>query len=40
MTEKPYTHLSPNYVAETIRAALSALGIVDNPNVARLKALP
>ena len=40
MTEKHYAHLSPNYVAETVRAALPALGIVDNTNVARLKALP
>jgi integrase len=40
MTEKHYAHLSPNYVAETVRAALPALGIVDSSNVARLKALP
>jgi len=40
MTEKHYAHLSPNYVAETVRAALPALGIVDNTNVARLKAFP
>jgi hypothetical protein len=37
MTEKHYAHLSPNYVAETIRAALPALGIVDQTNVAPLK---
>ena len=30
MTEKHYAHLSPNYVAETVRAALPALGILDN----------
>jgi integrase len=29
MTERHYAHLSPNYVAETVRAALPALGIVD-----------
>lgn len=37
MTEHHYAHLSPNYVAETVRAALPALGIVDKPNVAPLK---
>ena len=37
MTEKHYAHLSPNYVAETVRAALPALGILDNTNVAPLK---
>jgi integrase len=37
MTEKHYAHLSPNYVAETVRAALPALGIVDQTNVAPLK---
>ena len=37
MTERHYAHLSPNYVAETVRAALPALGIVDKPNVAALK---
>ena len=30
MTEKHYAHLSPNYVAETVRAAPPALGILDN----------
>jgi hypothetical protein len=39
MTEKHYAHLSPNYVAETVRAALPALGILDNTNVAPLKRL-
>ncbi len=29
MTERHYAHLSPNYVADTDRAALPALGIVD-----------
>lgn len=37
MTEKHYAHLAPNYVAETVRAALPALGIVDKPNVAPIK---
>lgn len=36
MTEKHYAHLSPNYVAETVRAALPALGIVDKSNVASI----
>jgi integrase len=33
MTERHYAHLSPNYVAETVRAALPALGIVERSNV-------
>jgi integrase len=37
MTEKHYAHLAPNYVAETVRAALPALGIVETSNVERLK---
>ena len=37
MTERHYAHLSPNYVAETVRAALPALGIVDKSNVSALK---
>jgi integrase len=37
MTERHYAHLSPSYVADTVRAALPALGIVDKPNVAPLK---
>jgi integrase len=36
MTEKHYAHLSPNYVAATVRAALPALGIVERSNVAAL----
>jgi integrase len=36
MTEKHYAHLSPNYVAETVRAALPALGIVERSTVAAL----
>ena len=39
MTEKHYAHLSPNYVAETVRAALPALGILGSTNVAPLKRL-
>jgi integrase len=38
MTEKHYAHLSPNYVADTIRAALPALGNVEKTNVAALAA--
>jgi integrase len=38
MTEKHYAHLSPNYIAETVRAALPSLGIVDKTNVATLAA--
>ena len=37
MTERHYAHLSPNYVAETVRAALPALGIVEESNVAPLQ---
>jgi len=37
MTERHYAHLSPNYVAETVRAALPALGIVEEPNIAPMK---
>jgi hypothetical protein len=38
MIEKHYAHLSPNYVAETVRAALPSLGIMDKTNVATLAA--
>jgi integrase len=37
MTERHYAHLAPSYVADTIRAALPALGIVDKSNVSALK---
>ena len=37
MTERHYAHLSPSYVAEMIRAALPALGIVDRSSVTALK---
>jgi integrase len=36
MTERHYAHLSPSYVADTVRAALPALGIVDKSNIAAL----
>lgn len=36
MTERHYAHLSPSYVADTVRAALPALGIVDRSNIAVL----
>ena len=29
MTEKHYAHLAPNYVADTVRAALPPLGVVE-----------
>lgn len=34
MVEKHYGHLSPSYVAETVRAAFGSLGIVESSNVA------
>lgn len=36
MTEKHYAHLAPNYVADTVRAALPALGLIGSSNVAKL----
>ena len=36
MTEKHYAHLSPSYVAETIRANFPNLGIVEKSNVTRI----
>lgn len=36
MTEKHYAHLSPNYVADTIRANFPVMGIVAESNVTRL----
>lgn len=36
MTEKHYAHLAPNYVADTVRAALPSIGIVDQTSVIRL----
>jgi len=38
MTERHYAHLSPNYVADTIRQNFPNLGIVAESDVARLKA--
>ena len=37
MTEKHYAHLTPNYVADTVRAALPALGIVEPSNVLSMR---
>lgn len=37
MTERHYAHLAPSYVADTVRAALPPLGIVDKSNVAPLR---
>lgn len=36
MTERHYAHLMPGYVAETIRASMPKLGIVDRSNVTTL----
>jgi hypothetical protein len=30
MTEKHYAHLAPSYVANTIRAAVPRLGLIDS----------
>jgi integrase len=38
MVEKHYGHLSPSYVAETVRAAFGSLGIVEPSNVAPIAA--
>lgn len=37
MTEKHYAHLAPNYVAETVRRALPAWGIVETSNIASIE---
>jgi integrase len=37
MTEKHYAHLAPNYVADTVRAALPVLGIVERSKVVSLR---
>jgi hypothetical protein len=39
MTERHYAHLSPGYVAETIRAAFGSLGLVRPSNVADLHSM-
>jgi integrase len=36
MTERHYAHLAPNYVADTVRATLPALGVLERSNVAPL----
>jgi integrase len=33
ITQRHYAHLSPSYVADTIRAKMPTLGIVDKGNV-------
>jgi integrase len=38
MVEKHYGHLAPSYVADTVRAAFGALGIVDQSNVVQIAA--
>jgi integrase len=37
MVEKHYGHLAPSYIADTVRAAFSPLGLVARSNVQRLK---
>ena len=37
MTEKHYAHLSPSYVADTIRQNFPTLGIVTESNIMPLK---
>jgi integrase len=37
MTERHYAHLSPSYVADTVRAALPALGIMEASNIAAIR---
>jgi len=36
MTERHYAHLAPSYVADTVRAAFSPLGIVEKTNIIAL----
>jgi integrase len=36
ITRKHYAHLAPSYVSETVRAAVSGLGIVEKSNVKRI----
>ena len=33
MTERHYAHLAPSYVADTVRAALPGMGIVEETNL-------
>lgn len=37
ITRKHYAHLAPSYVADTVRAGMSGLGIVERSNVERLQ---
>jgi integrase len=37
MVEKHYGHLAPNYVADTVRAALGNMGVVEPTNVASIR---
>jgi hypothetical protein len=36
MTEKHYAHLAPSYVADTVRAALTGLGIMETTSIVSL----
>ena len=38
MTEKHYAHLAPSYVADTVRAAFTSMGIVKENNVVSIGA--
>jgi len=38
ITQRHYAHLSPSYVAETVRAKMPTLGIVEEVNVVSLQA--
>lgn len=38
VTERHYAHLTPNYVAETVRSALPVLGIFERGNVTQMRA--
>lgn len=38
MVERHYGHLAPSYVADTVRAAFSSIGIGEPDNVIALKA--
>jgi integrase len=40
MTERHYAHLAPSYIADSVRAALPALGILERPNVVPLARAP
>jgi len=36
ITRRHYAHLAPSYVADTVRAAISGMGIVQPSNVQRM----